>query len=271
MHGDDQINIFKVKEYYVFTVADGVSECQFGRIASVMACSAFEKFFKEEVSISNQPNLELVITECFNKIGKTLVGVKHDLGEALDERNIDSLIGYIKDFLSEKRYLEETPENVISDKISELKEKLRNFIKSDKDFSFETTLGVAVVTDYKLYTAVLGDTEIYVFRKNKLSPHYVLPKSETLETYLSSEKGVVGPMDFAMRKLEKDDIVIICSDGANLSYAPSSGYPYALFINTLIKSLKNKENPAYQWFNRLNKECEGKLPDDFSLIIVEVQ
>jgi serine/threonine protein phosphatase PrpC len=65
MHGDDQINIFKVKEYYVFTVADGVSECQFGRIASIMACSAFEKFFKEEVSISNQPNLELVIAECF--------------------------------------------------------------------------------------------------------------------------------------------------------------------------------------------------------------
>lgn len=74
-------------------------------------------------------------------------------------------------------------------------------------------------------------------------------------------------IDFTMRKLEKDDIVIIFSDDANLSYAPSSGCPYALFINTLIKSLKNKENPACQWFNRLNKECEGKLLDDFSLII----
>lgn len=104
-----------------------------------------------------------------NKIGKILVGVKHDLGEALDEQNIDSLISYIKDFLSEKRF-GGTPENIINDKISELKEKLRNFTKSDKDFSFETALGIAVVTDYKLYTAVLGDTKIYVFRKNKLFP-----------------------------------------------------------------------------------------------------
>jgi serine/threonine protein phosphatase PrpC len=48
-HGDDQVNIFQAGDYHVFTVADGVSECELGRVASVLACAAFEECFMERV------------------------------------------------------------------------------------------------------------------------------------------------------------------------------------------------------------------------------
>lgn len=270
-HGDDQINVFQVGDYHVFMVADGVSDCEVGRIASVMACSIFEEYFREKISKQEKLDLEEVIAEGFQRIGEKLMSIKASICDSLNENVIEDVINSTKLFIYEKKWLEETPEDLIKEKINDIRERLITFRNRKECFSSDTTLGVAIITNHKVYTAALGDVEMYVFRKNKLLPHYVLPKGGFIESYLTTNKGIVGTIDFAMRRLEKGDIFILCSDGANLSYAPHGGYPYALFVNQLMKSLEKGENIALQWFTRLSKEYNGKLPDDVSLIIVEVE
>jgi serine/threonine protein phosphatase PrpC len=236
-----------------------------------MACSIFEEYFREKIGKCEKLELEETIVEGFQRIGEKFKSTKACLCDSSNERAIEDVINSIKLFFNRKRELEKTPENIIKEKISDIRERLAAFRICKEDFSSDTTLGVAVITNYKVYTAALGDVEMYVFRKNQLLPHYVLPKGGPLETYLSTSKGIVGTIDFAMRKLEKGDVFIICSDGANLSYAPHGGYHYTLFVNQLVRCLEKGEDAALQWFNRLNKEYEGKFHDDFSLIIVEVE
>jgi serine/threonine protein phosphatase PrpC len=261
-HGDDQINIFQVGNYHVFMVADGVSDCEIGRMASVIACSIFEEYIKEKIGKQEKLNLEETILEGFHRIGEKLMSIKTSICDPLNEHAIEDVINSIKLFIYEKKWLEETPRDLIEEKIKEIRERLITFRNQGKSFSSDTVLGVAIITNHKVYTAALGDVEMYIFRKNKLLPHYVLPKGGFIEDYLNTNKGIVGTIDFAMRRLEKGDIFILCSDGANLSYAPYGGYPYALFVNQLIKSLEKGENIALEWFKRLSKEYDGKLPDD---------
>lgn len=270
-HGDDQVNIFQAGDYYVFTVADGVSECELGRVASVLACAAFEECFMERVVGQGGVDLEEVVADGVRRAGERLVNVKQILSASQDEGSVDLVIGFVKQFIESRTWLEQTPAELISKRVDGLRERLLSTRKSGEGFTFETTLGVAVFHNYRVYTAALGDVEMYLLRRNKLFPHYVTPRGGFIDSYLSSDRGVVGAVDIAVRRLERGDVFILASDGAYLSYAPPGKYPYTLFVNQLLKSIERGEDPAQQWLARLRKEFGDGLPDDFSLVIVKVE
>jgi len=269
-HGDDQIVVFQAEDFYIAMVADGVTECEFGRVASVLTLSVLEEFFKSWIASKSIADVEEAILNGINLAAKRLAEAKKILLE-LRESGAEAVAKDVKSFVEKWRNLESTPSELIDKRVSEIRSRLLDAVNRGEEVSFETTLGIAIFHRYKVCTAALGDVEMYLLRRGKLFPHYVSPKASLIDSYLSSDKGVVGSVDLMCRRLEKGDTFIVATDGALLSYAPPGRAPYALFLNTVLKSFRNGEDPAQQWSSKLRSVMGEKLLDDFSLVIAVVE
>jgi len=267
VHGDDQLNIFQVGEYVVATVTDGVSECSFGRVASIITTVAFEEFFRKRVNEIG--DLEDTIVEGIKFAGQELVNAKKAL--LSKEYSVEVFIDYLKRSMDKLMKFESTAKDLIDRKINQIKRGLSEVLSRGEEFTFETVFAAAVFHKYKVYTAAVGDVEMYLFRNGKLIPHFVSPKSSLIDSYLSADKGIVGTVDVACRRLERGDVFILATDGAFISYSPPGGVPYAPFIRTLTESIKNGKDPAQRWLSKLKSMLNGELSDDLSLIIAVIE
>jgi len=266
-HGDDQLSVFQVDGYVVATVADGVTECEFGRVASVLATEAFEEFFTSRVNEIG--DLEETVVKGIEFAEQKLVNVKRALLNR--EYSVKDFKGHLKRAWEKLVKFESTPNDLVNRRLDQIEKRLSEVLDRGEKFTFETVFGVAIFHEYKVYTAAVGDVEMYLFRKGKLIQHFVPPKSSIIDSYLSADKGVVGFIDVACRGLKRGDVFILATDGALINYTRPGGVPYALFINTLTESLSNGKNPAHQWLTKLKSMLNGELLDDLSLIIAVIE
>lgn len=135
------------------------------------------------------------------------------------------------------------------------------------NFRSTLSLNIVVITDgvgyYHSFT--LGDPQIYI--PNADMQVSKIDGGRGLQSYIDSEKGIVGDIKYILNRLNSEKTICIGSDGANLAYCSEGGFPYVVLCKEVKKGTENPaENVAKNWYQYLNKK--NAITDDFSLAIV---
>ena len=144
--------------------------------------------------------------------------------------------------------------------------------------AFTSTLTIFIANykkPSKIYIAVLGDSDINMINTKTFewTSLYSTATSGGLTNYISSEKGVAGsPHIFNTTIEQKNVLIILSTDGANISYTSPGGVPGAPFINKIKTATREKgtiEGFPEQWIDYL-RERNGS-DDDISLFIASIK
>lgn len=263
-HYDDHLAVRFFDEEHstgVAVIADGVSDSAGGRIAALVACSVIPEF------IENNRN-DVIYSDPFALIEAALEEAGAELLD-VGKRVFDSGLHDIRDILNQidspenrKKFVEQ-----ISTKIEEESEK-------GNIPDFESTAIVAYFFGSKLYVALVGDGSMLEMRDGTMYPY---PQSRgALKTYLSSRDGYQGPARKLHIRLPKGGIFVLGSDGCQIKYRGEHGAPYALFQNTLRRSLEEGKFDSFaeRYYEQLKKQEKKRnvkiIDDDFSLIALHL-
>ncbi len=196
----------------LFIVADGMGGHKAGEIASRIAIDNFSSFFKKKYE------------------------------HAINKKPVD------KDAINDKDI-----QKILIDAINDANKKIYDLGSKNKDMSgMGTTLTSLFILNSSAYVTHVGDSRLYLFRKDKLN---LLTEDHTLvfqlykrgvisyeDTFSHPQRnyltGVLGGNEISSLEcfkftFESDDIIIICSDGLNSMIKDIS-------IENILKKLKNK-------------------------------
>ncbi|MCE5329277.1 Stp1/IreP family PP2C-type Ser/Thr phosphatase [bacterium] len=196
----------------LFIVADGMGGHKAGEIASRIAIDNFSSFFKKKY----EHHLNKKATDT----------------DEINDKNIQKLL---------------------IDAVNDANKKIYDLGSKNEDMSgMGTTLTSLFILNSSAYVTHVGDSRLYLFRKDKLN---LLTEDHTLvfqlykrgvisyeDTFSHPQRnyltGVLGGNEISSLEcfkftFESDDIIIICSDGLNSMIKDIS-------IENILKKLKNK-------------------------------
>ena len=139
------------------------------------------------------------------------------------------------------------------------------YMESMEDYAREelvTTLALVVIEGERLYGANVGDSRIYLSRKNAFTQlsHDHSMDEEGMENVLTSAMGLeedVSPYYFE-NNLQKDDQVLLCSDGLYNE----------LSQNELAEGMKMS---ASFLVKKASKKHDDTLPDDTTAVVLAIK
>lgn len=237
-------------------IADGVSNCDGGRIAAITVCDAIKDFFKiKRNDTFYKKNPFLLLEESFSFAGRKLLQISSKLKEK-SQLFIDQLL-----------------ENKVKnhDNIRSLKKRikfnLQNSTKEKRLPVFESTTIVVYFKRNNIYLGMVGDGEILQFSPpSKFYPY--LESKGALQTYFSTNQGFQGPIRKFHIVLDKGEVFCFGSDGAKFRFVTKGGSPYSLFVNKLYDTITNKKIIDFPqiWYDTLLQN--SALEDDFSMFVL---
>jgi protein phosphatase len=233
-------------ESSLFIVADGMGGQNAGEIASRTAIDNFFSYFKKNFSRKNFTYAE-------------------------SEKNADK-----------NTVIDDSIQKILIDCAGYANEKIFTLGSENKDFSgMGTTLTGVFIFNDNAYVIHVGDSRLYLFRKNNLN---LLTEDHTLvfqlykkgaityeDTFSHPQRnyltGVLGENEISNLecfkfKLEPGDTILLCSDGLNSMIKDSS-------IENMLNKLKDKnaEDIAKKFILQANKNG-GK--DNITAIIIKI-
>ena len=154
-----------------------------------------------------------------------------------------------------------------------IEKSIRSFIKSinsilyqESQINYEsselvTTLTIVIIEGNRLYGANVGDSRVYLHRKNKLNQlSYDHAMDEVgFENVLTQAVGIENEVEpyYFENLLQKNDKILLCSDGL-----------YNVLDHDTL--LKNIDFGAHTLVKKASTKEEDNLPDDTTAVVIEV-
>lgn len=240
-------------------IADGVSNCDGGRIAAIVVCEAIKDFFKRKRnSFFYKREPFLLIDDAFAFAGQELLRKGHEINE---KKSI-----LINEFLETRI----NNSNIIKNLKKRINNNLERTLNQDEILNFESTAIIAFFKNNDIYLGMVGDGEILQFSPpNTFYPY--LESKGSLRTYFSTKEGLQGPIRKLHINLTQGGVLCFGSDGVKFKYVSKGGAAFSLFINKLSAILLNKQIIEFPriWCDTLIQN--NALEDDFSMFILYLE
>lgn len=265
LHSDEHFDDHLAFEFFsdlhdegVAVIADGVTETDGGRLAAIVACKTIPQFIRQ--------NRSKFITRPFELIEAAL----EDAGKHIMEMGIE-----IRENGEEAvmKYADQIDPIEHRDGFLRLKKgMIKKKIEEGKTPELSCTAIVIYFKNQDIFLGMVGDGSVFQVGEGRMYPY--LQSMGQLVTYLNSLEGLRRPLRKLHIQLPTDEIFMIGSDGAELSYRGEAGAPYGLLRNTLKRTLKEDEfsNFSERWHEALKLQEQKRgikiITDDFSLIVL---
>ena len=125
-----------------------------------------------------------------------------------------------------------------------------------------TTVAIVVIAGNRVYGANVGDSRVYLYREkalNQLSHDHNMDE-KGYENVLTDAIGLQNTVEvfYFENNLEKDDKILLCSDGL-----------YTLMSEDMLK--RYLLNGAYALVKKASKLTEDNLPDDTTAVVIDIK
>lgn len=172
--------------------------------------------------------------------------------------------------------------SLLTESLSLFKNRIKEYIATNPAAQgTSTTLTLAVIHDGDLYAAWCGDSRIYVIRDGKIlyktQDHSLVaelvgqgviseqealnhPQRNIITRSISSDTKPTDISTKVIKGIQSGDWILLCTDGL-----------LEQFTEDKFSSLFSSYDASLNYANHINKICEGKTKDNYSMYLLHIQ
>lgn len=256
-HFDDYLLVEQIQDCILVIVADGVSSCTSGFVASCLGSHSIAQYLEKKITETlDEIDYHHLLNQSFRNVNRALARFAK-----LAMENLQAAISKIEQFDINPAELEEVKHNIKRD------------LENDDELTFKATINLNLFVPnkkgYIVYNLCGGDSpsffvdHLYDEKKTSIRPFYV---NGIISSYLNNLGNYTRP-HIGSALFTKGQKLLVCSDGVNLFYedTPLKRRKGGM---TLLQYLREDSRNFHVKFHELRKS-QNAISDDYSCILVD--